>query len=366
MSLKYFARFQFNGADLSAEDFGERDLAVETGSLSSEVDVTYGNVLALDGITSLMSIGTLDIISGAAPRSFSFWAKTDLTNCPMLSYGDLVSPDAFVIYANNDSNHPEVNDYNVSYESTYTNIISTWAHYVVTYDGATTLNIYVDGVLSVSLTITTLTTGTADPFRIGTDALGNYMTGSVSDLRIFDHEIVSETIGYMFSVGPNYEEKIDSAHTEKGSSRGYAMSGTHISNESYGVTEGGNTLSNSYFAYDSNADLQESARIEYTEDVSGGGIMDMKVRHSDTVASSTLFSTIKATPESTTFSNIDSTDTSRSVVFSSDGVSITSGDAGMFFGANKDFKISVSDGGFEVSAYSSGSGTYVTKFKVDP
>ena len=365
MSLKYFSRHQFNGTDIASDDFDERDFAVEAGSLSSEIDATYGKVLLLDGITSLMSVGTLDIISGSAARSFSFWAKTDLSSSPLISYGELIAGDAFVVYANNASNHPGIYDYNVSYEAVHTNTISTWGHYVITYDGATTLNIYVDGVLSSSLTTTILTTGTADPFRIGTDGLGDYFSGSISDLRIYDHVITLETATYMFSVGPNYEEKIESAHVEDGSTRGYAMSGTHISNESYGVTEGGNTLTNSYFAYDSNADLQEAARVEYSEDLSGGGVMDMKVRHTDTASSSTLFSTLNATPEATTFSNIDSTDTSRSIVFSSDGVSITSGDAGMYFGASKDFRISIADGGFEVAAYSSGSGTYVKKFQVD-
>jgi len=271
-----------------------------------------------------------------------------------------------VVYVNNDTNHPGIYDYNVTYEAVYTNSTNTWAHYVFSYDGATTLSIYVDGVISSTLTITILATGTDDPFRIGTDGMGDYFSGSISDLRIYDHSITSDTVSYMFSVGPNYEEKIESSHVEDGSSRGYAMSGTHISNESYGVTEGGNTLTNSYFAYDNNSDLQEAARVEYSEDVSGGGEMDMKVRHTDTVSSSTLFSTLNVTPESTTFSNIDSTDTSRSIVFSADGVSITSGDSGMYFGANKDFRISISDGGFEVSAYSIGSGTYVKKYQVDP
>jgi len=366
MSLKYFTRYQFSGTDPASDDFNERDLAVELGSLSTEIDVTYGKVLLMDGLTSLMSVGNLDIVSGSSPRSFSCWAKTDLSNSPLLSYGDLSSGLAFVVYVNNDTNHPGIYDYNVTYEAVYTNSTNTWAHYVFSYDGATTLSIYVDGVISSTLTITILATGTDDPFRIGTDGMGDYFSGSISDLRIYDHSITSDTVSYMFSVGPNYEEKIESSHVEDGSSRGYAMSGTHISNESYGVTEGGNTLTNSYFAYDNNSDLQEAARVEYSEDVSGGGEMDMKVRHTDTVSSSTLFSTLNVTPESTTFSNIDSTDTSRSIVFSADGVSITSGDSGMYFGANKDFRISISDGGFEVSAYSIGSGTYVKKYQVDP
>jgi len=366
MSLKYFSRFQFSGTDPAEDDFGERDLAVETGTLTTTVDGTYGKVLVLDGLTSLMSVGTLDNIAGAAARSFSFWAKTDLSSSPLISYGELVSPNAFVLYANNSSNHPGIYDYNVTYESVHTNTISTWAHYIVTYDGSTSLNIYVDGVLSSAITTTVLTSGTADPFRIGTDGIGDYFSGCVSDLRIYDHVVTSDTAAYMFSVGPNYEEKIESSHVENGSTRGYAMSGTHISNESYGITEGGSTLTNSYFAYDTSSELQEAARVEYSEDVSGGGIMDMKVRHTDTASSSTLFSTLNATPEATTFSNIDSTDTSRSVVFSADGVSITSGDAGMYFGASKDFRISIADGGFEVAAYSSGSGTYVKKFQVDP
>lgn len=370
MSLKYFVRYQFGSDDPAEDDFGERDLAVETGTLSTEIDATYGKVLKMDGLTGLMSTGSFDIISGATPRSFSFWAKTDLDTSPLLSYGELVGGSAFVLYANNGTNNPEVFDYSTSNVATsHTNVSGTWAHYVVTYDGATTLNVYVDGALVDSLTTASaFNTGTTDPFRIGTDGLGDFFDGCVSDLRVYDGSLPLDAVVYMFSVGPNYEEKIDRTYAEEGSTRGFAMSGTHISNDSYGVHSGGNTLTNSYFAYDDSNDLQESARIEYSEDVSGGGVMDTRVRHTDTGSNSTLFNTIRATPEATTFSSIDATDTTSSVVFSSEGVSITSasGDGGLFFGSNKDFRISVNGGGFTVAAYNSTSGTYVTKMNIAP
>ncbi len=370
MSLKYFVRYQFGSDDPAEDDFRERDLAVETGTLTTEIDPTYGKVLLMDGLTGLMSTGSFDLISGATPRSFSFWAKTNLDTSPLLSYGELSGGSAFVLYANNVTNNPEVFDYTTSnVASSHTNASGVWSHYVVSYDGSTTLIFYVDGALTDTLTTASaFNTGTTDPFRIGTDGLGDFFNGSVSDLRVYDHALPLDAVTYMFSVGPNYEEKIDRAYVEEGSTRGFAMSGTHISNESYGVHAIGNTLSNSYFAYDTSNDLQESARIEYSEDVSGAGVMDTRVRHTDTGSNTTLFNSIKATSEATTFSSIDATDTTSSVVFSSEGVSITSasGDGGLFFGSNKDFRISVIGGGFTVAAYNSTSGTYVTKMNIDP
>jgi len=366
MSLKYFVRYQFNGLDPAEDDFGKRDFAVEVGALSTVEDTTYGKVLEMDGATSLMSTGTLDDISGVTPRSFSFWAASDLTSSPVLSYGELIPGSAFVIYSNNTLNNPEVYDYTSSYTSPgFTNTVDTWAHYAVTYDG-TSLKTYVNGVISSTATVT-LATGTSDPFRLGTDGEGNYFNGKLSDIRAYDHEIDPSVVEYIHSSGPNYEEKIDMAYTSSGSTRGFSMSGTHISKSSYGIEAGGNTLTDSYFAHDDSGTIQEASRLEYTENLDGDGETDMKVRHTDTGGNATMFSTIKTSAETTTFNSIDITDTTSSIVFSSDGVTIesaASGENGMFFGASKDFRISVVNSSFQVAAYDNTSGTYLTKMEI--
>ena len=133
MSQKYISRFQFND-DLAEDDIDGGDLAVEVGTLQSQNDPTYGTVLFLDGTTSLMSAGDFTVISGDLDRSFSFWAKNDVSNIenPILSYGDL-SNVGFVIYTTNPTNNPEINDLTTSYISSSSSIISTWNYYTITY-----------------------------------------------------------------------------------------------------------------------------------------------------------------------------------------------------------------------------------------
>ena len=372
MSLKYFGRYRFNNvADMGEEDFGNRDLALESGNISTITDVTYGEVLSMDGATSLLSMGTFSNVSGALDRSFSFWASNDVVNLhnPVFSYGDLEPDNAFVIYSSNSNSNPEFYDH-TTYRtvSSHTSTVSNWNFYTITYNSITsTLNIYIDGVQQLSDSFT-LDTGISDPLRIGTDGLGNYFDGSISDFRMFNFELDSSAVTYMFSVGPNFEEKLDVNYVDEASTRGVSMCGPLMSKSSLGVKDSNETIGNSFHLYDDNGTLQEAARIDYKQDVNDSSTnMSVQMRHTETTTSDTvLMETISLNPISTTFTSVDNNEKKTSVVFSSSGVSITSGEpGGMYFGASKDFRIAVENSSaFIIQAYDSVSDQYITKLEV--
>jgi len=354
MSLKYISRFQFND-DLEEEDFGN-DLAVEIGQIQSEIDPTYGKVLLLDGATSLMASGDYTSISGDTDRSFSFWAKNDTTliENPILSYGDL-SGEAFILYTDNTSSHPEISTLIDTYETSHVTVISEWRHYCVTYTSGV-LTYYVDSSVVGSFS-PTLSTGTGDSLRLGTDAQGAYFTGSISDLRIYDNVLDPTVVSFLFSVGPNFEEKIDVDFVEKVDDFGLAVSSTMMSRSEYSINQSGETIRNSFYVKDDTDQLQEASRIEYTKD--GSSSISIKTRHEDT-----LYSSIDMDSEKTTFTNVDDSDNSSSIVFSSEGVSITSGNPGLFFGASKDFRMSVDGDTFVIEAFNNSTGQYDKKMEV--
>ena len=374
MSLKYFSRYRFNdNTDPGVEDYDLRNFAVESGSITTVTDVTHGTSLSLDGTTSLLSAGSFDNISDDSDRSFSFWAKTSSVGyCPILSYGELNQPNAFVLYARNTDGYPELYDYTNRYAPTILESATgapipddTWTFYTFT-AGSGVVNIYIDGVLWYTVNVT-LTTGTTDPLRLGTDANSpqTFFLGVVLDLRIWDSKIDSDVVEYMYSVGPNFEESLGTDYAEK-TTRTTTVAGPLLCRSTYGIQPTGNNLTQSFFALDDNSDPQEAARIEHSQDVNGMSSVDIRVRHTDTALEQSLEKTISIAPETTTFSSLEN-DVTHSIQFSSDGVHLLSTEEEkgcIFFGAGRDFRIKVTNGAFVVQAYSSVTSDYVTKMEV--
>lgn len=368
MSLKYFGRYRFNDSDdLGIDDFNIRSLALEAGTITSENDATYGTSLDLDASTSLLAMGTLDSISGSDSRSFSFWAKNNTTTSrnPVFSYGELGPGSAFVVYASNENGFVGFYDHTNNYEGTTSITESSWYFYTITYDGVT-LKIYVNGVEDLSSTLS-LSTGTIDSLRIGTDGEGNYFDGTILDLRMFETVLDSTTVEYMFSTGPNFEEKLDHDYIERSSTRGVSISGSTISRSTYGVNTSDETNSTSFHVYDVNGALQEAARIECNQNTDDSTNMSVRVRHlDDETSENILLETVSIKPSETTFTNVDSNDDRKTIVFSSDGISINSSTpGGIFFGADKDFRIAVDNDKMVIQAYSSVTTDYVTKMEIN-
>lgn len=372
MSLKYFARYRFNASDVAEEDYGLRDLAVESGSLDTFDDPVYGSCLTLNGATSLLSTGSFTNIADDTDRCFSFWARisTQQTNTsPVLCYGELSSPNAFVLYARNSNGYPEFFDYAlreaVSTDETVTD--DTWTFFTFSCK-AGEIKIFVDGVVRFTESIT-MTTGTTDPLRIGTDGQGEYFEGYLLDLRMWETYLDESVVEYMFSVGPNFEEDLSTNYAED-TARAAIITGNLLCRTTYGIQQTQDTnstpLTQSFFCLDDNAELQEAARIEHTQESNYVASEILRVRHKDEIGgTNTLEKTIEITPETTTFSSKHDSETS-SVVFSSQGVHLVAGgEKGcIFFGAGRDFRIRVGDGSFLVEAYSSATDDYQKKMEI--
>ena len=365
MSLKYFARYRFNASDVAEEDYGLRDLAVESGSLDTFDDSVLGSCLTLNGATSLLSTGSFTNIADDTDRSFSFWAKISTRQTsvsPVLCYGELSSPNAFVLYARNSNGYPEFFDYAQREAPTTDETVAnnTWTFFTFSCkDGE--IKIFVDGVVRFTKSVT-LTTGTTDPLRIGTDGQGEYLEGYLLDLRMWETHLEESVVEYMFTVGPNFEEELSTNYAED-TSRAAIITGNLLCRTTYGLQHAGadTPLTQSYFCLDENSELQEAARIEHTQDESGVASEILRVRHND----ATLEKTIEITPETTTFSSKSDSETS-SVVFSSQGVHLVAGEEKgcIFFGAGRDFRIRVGDGSFLVEAYSSVTDEYHKKMEI--
>ena len=75
--------------------------------------------------------------------------------------------------------------------------INTWVHLAWVYDdAANTLKLYVNGVLSVTATVTQSVGLSTQFFRIGADSptAGYYVNGTVDDFRLYDHAMTPAEI----------------------------------------------------------------------------------------------------------------------------------------------------------------------------
>ena len=364
MSLDYFLRYRFNNpADLGEEDFGERDLAVETGLVVTSEDPTYGQALALQS-TSLLATGNLYNVSDGASRAVSFWANTFSSSSPVLSFGSLSGPNGFTFYTMNSSGMPEFYDHTTRHAATSALKTNTWYFYTIVYDAASgTISIFVDGMPFHSAAVGLLTTGSSESLRIGTDGEGQFFNGRVLDFRMWDTLLGAQVVHYMHTRGPNYEEPLDSKYLSN-TLRTETIAGNVLCKSNFGIKPSGNTFHDSFYGHDSSSDVREAARVEYSQ-----GSVRLNVRHTGS-AGAEMVQTMEVTPQSTTFSSRDAVDDSKSsVIFSSAGVTLvpasSSSEKGcLIFGKGADFRIRVKDGLFTIESYHSLSDSYVTKMEI--
>lgn len=369
MSLEYFVRYRFNNdADPGEEDFGERDLAVETGAALTFDDPSYGQSLALDD-TSLLATGDLETLSDDGNRAVTFWARTSTFSSPVFSYGSLAGPDGFTFYTLNVSGIPEFYDHTTKYPATTPLVRDTWYFYAVVYDSATrVLSMFVDGTLFHAVPVGVLTTGSSEALRIGTDGEGEFFTGRLLDFRMWDTLLGADVVQYMYGRGPNFEEPLDTNYFSS-TLRTETIAGNLLCKSNLGVKPSGEVLYDSFYGHDSSSGLHEAARVEYSQNSSGQGVATLKVRHDGGVGVE-LAQTMEVTLETTTFSAKDTADDSTSsVVFSSEGVKLLpsseSSEKGcLIFGKGADFRIRVKEGLFTIESYNSASDSYVTKMEI--
>lgn len=358
MSLKYLKRFPLHQNDV--------DIVEETGSVLYTQDAIYGTVSYFDGSTSLSS-DTIDQITGMNDRTITFWASVENFQAPIVSYGNLVSPEAFVVYIGDSSGTVTFSDFSGDKISSITTPVDIWRFYTITYSSSS-MKIYIDGVLEDTLDVGILDTGTSGPLRIGTDGAGSYLSGFVLDVRIYGSVIDQELVQYMYTKGPNYEEPIGFDFAESMNTLGTGVHGTVLCRDMYSIKTAGTDSISSLFARDGNNNIVESARYTHTDDSIKASV---KTTNSDGV--SYMTSVIESNPEKTAFFVTESDDSRKSVVFSSEGVKIISDSPyGLYFGEDKDFRMVFEEGSvdnntvdsWKIQALDEKNGLYVTKLEI--
>lgn len=358
MSLKYLRKISLNQTDT--------DLVQETGTLLYAQDALYGTVSYFDGSTSL-SLGSMNEITGDLPRTISFWANVESFQAPIISYGDLVSPDAFVLYAGDSSGSVTFSDFSNDQVSGISTPVDLWRFYVFAYE-SNSLNIYIDGELQETLSTGSLTTGTSGSFRVGTDGAGSYLSGFLLDLRVYNTSLDEDLVQYMFSKGPNYEEPAGFEYAETMTTLGTGVHGTVLCRDMYSIKNAGTDAVSSLFARDGSNNIVESARFTHSDES-----IKASVKTTNANGVSYMTSVIESNPEKTSFFVTDSDDSRKSVVFSSEGVKIVSDSPyGLYFGESKDFRMVFEEGSssnntvdsWKIQALDETSGEYVTKLEI--
>lgn len=358
MSLKYLKRFALNQTDV--------DVSEEEGTLLYTQDAIYGTVSYFDGSTSLSS-ETIDQVTGTGDRTITFWANVESFQAPIISYGNFVSPEAFVVYIGDSSGTITFSDFSSDTISNIITPVDVWRFYTISYSSGS-MKIYIDGVLQDTLDVGGIDTGTSGLMRVGTDGAGSYLSGFVLDIRIYDTEVDEELAQYMYSRGPNYEEPAGFDFAESMTTLGTGVHGTVLCRDMYSIKNTGTDSISSLFARDGDNNIVESARYTHTNDSIKASV---KTTNSDGV--SYMTSVIDSTPEKTSFFVTESDDSRKSVVFSSEGVKIISDSPyGLYFGEDKDFRMVFEEGSvdnntvdsWKIQALDETSGLYVTKLEI--
>lgn len=360
MSLKYLRRFALDQTDT--------DLVEETGTIIYTQDSLYGTTAYFDGTTSLIS-ENIDDVTGDSDRTITFWANIASFQAPVLSYGTLSSPDAFVIYAGDSSGSVTFSDFSGDSVSSIVTPEDIWRFYTFVYQsGSGSLGIYIDGTLQDALNVGILTTGTSGSFRVGTDGAGSYLTGSILDLRVYDSPLNEDLVQYMFSKGPNYQEPASFDFAESMTTLGTGVHGTVLCRDMYSIKNAGTDSVSSLFAQDDSNNIVESARFTHSDNS-----IKASVRTTNSSGVNYMTSVIESNPEKTSFFVTESDDSRKSVVFSSEGVKIISDSPyGMYFGESKDFRMVFEEGSvidntvdsWKIQAVDETTGEYVTKLEI--
>lgn len=360
MSLKYLRKISLNQTDLDS------GIHQEMGTLLYAQDALYGTVSYFDGSTSL-SLGSIDEITGDSSRTFSFWASVESFQAPILSYGNLVSPEAFVLYAGDSSGSVTFSDFSNDQVSGISTPVDVWRFYAFAYESGS-LKIYIDGEPQETLNTGSLTTGTSGSVRIGTDGAGSYLSGFLLDVRIYDSSMDEDTAQYMFSRGPNYEEPAGFDFAESMTTLGTGVHGTVLCRDMYSIKNAGTDAVSSLFARDGSSNIVESARFTHSEES-----IKASVKTTNANGVSYMTSVIESRPDKTSFFVTNSDDSRKSVVFSSDGVKIVSDSPyGLYFGESKDFRMVFEEGSandntvdsWKIQALDESTGEYVTKLEI--
>ncbi len=207
------------------------NLGVSVGNFTKSGSPFYSNNVAGTGIPGVFltssaryasgSVSNADIL-GASDRTMEVWAydPTVETEETMVSLGDRsgTRKDCAFNFGNGGSGAvTHLND-DVSWGGKGVPAANAWHHFVYTYNGNTSVQIYVDGALWTSDTLAgVLVTPTNDTINIGcqkpaaTGVPSQYFSGYINTVRVWGGVMPASQVASNFAFGPSLSGAVSSA-----------------------------------------------------------------------------------------------------------------------------------------------------------
>ncbi len=174
-----------------------------TGQIGSAVD--------FDGTDDYINIGTPTVLDfGSGPHTISAWAKTDIANTDQVIFSsgtaDCCGSEATLGFDYNLGGGFYEFQFNHSGASLLNSNIpgdiqtGTWYHVVGTWDGVSTRRIYVNGVLSASDTVTSLSAEFNNNVLIGRGdtTFPQHMNGQIDEVRVYNRGLSADEVGELY------------------------------------------------------------------------------------------------------------------------------------------------------------------------
>ena len=190
------AAYGFN--ETSGSTVGDVSGNNNTGTLGSGVTRTtqgkFGGALVFNGSSFVTAphAASLNLTSGMTLSAWVFPTVT-ATNWGTAIMKEQPSWFTYALYAGSPANRPNIYIFTTNGESGIESpvgmALNTWSHLAATYNGAT-LNIYVNGALVASQTMTGSILTSTSPLRIGgNNVWGEYFTGRLDEVRVYNRDL---------------------------------------------------------------------------------------------------------------------------------------------------------------------------------
>jgi hypothetical protein len=164
----------------------------------------FGNALSFNGTSNYVSIpdaSSLDLTTG---MTLEAWVRpSNLTGWKTVMVKERSTSFTYALSANNNNTtvanqRPDArvrtNGSTKTITGTSKLALNTWTHIATTYDGAT-FKLFINGVQVQSSAVTGLITTTTNPLDIGgSPVLGQYFTGQIDEVRIYNRALTTTEI----------------------------------------------------------------------------------------------------------------------------------------------------------------------------
>ncbi len=160
-----------------------------------------GQAFSFNGTNAYIQAPDTGLPLGSSPRTLAFWMKPQLNARVPVIYGGFAANNAFYVLVS--GSHAAIGQWGGGDVSGSANVADgNWHYIAMTYDGASSVNLYVDGVLDATATKTYNTTSTGKVI-LGSDVGGSneYYNGLLDEVMIYNRALTNSEIQNVMSSG---------------------------------------------------------------------------------------------------------------------------------------------------------------------